>query len=1126
MARALSLFILLLAFSVPIFAMTDITTANLTTTFVGESAIGSPRFGNGLVRLGDINGDGIDDFGIGAPGNDSVTNNAGKFYIFLGPITPGVTIDAAAASGSFRGSNSFLYLGLNLFGDFDFNGDGKRDWMMGTPESSRTYFQYGKAEAWTPSASVTGVSTIFYSVKNFGNDSSAGDVNGDGYDDCLIASYKAGTAPYANAGDVFLYMGPTMPSNLNTTDAATLSRAIFRGESGNDLAGTSIAVLPDINDDGYDDIAISSPVADQERGKVYLFYGKSAGFSGVISLVNADAVIQGAYAGGHVGVQVRGIGDINGDGIGDWAIAADSNGTALLPSVFVFLGGASRLASVNAIASADAVLTTDTDTQLQIGTCGDINGDLLSDLFISDSAYNSMAGRGEIFWGKSSGVNSWQLNSPDVRILGQGAGELGASFGALGAIYGDSVDAIGVGIPGLSDGVNQAVGILGIVRGMINTGPASISAISVVTTGNSPVSTLNTMTDIVVRLTGDTGDLSTRNITVVTVGSGSLPSQSIRLRETSAASGIYEGILHLRPTRTSKYLNQVRAIKGEVVSFSSATTPATSTQLSVQNSLPQLSAIQVTQVGSGSSAKVRIDYRLVDSDRDTCNFSTVTQVQFSSDGLNWTDASTSGSTSQLLASPTGVLHTETNQPLYWNAGQRNGNFQVRLAVNDGSGTSDYVVSPVIAIDTTPPTAPTLDTQPVHHIYSITVSGNAESGSTVFIYADTQLVSTVSVASGRFLGTGIIIPPTATQLSAVAIDAAGNVSATSNTQPLVFMAKSTTITRAQFSADVTIPVGGTIVEVTPTASYISTGSIGSLAALPSSALPVFGVSVGFLEDPSNSGVLMATMSITLHPTTPISDTSRLSIYRLSNGNWVSTGIRITTCDATSISIDTQLAGTYAIVQLTDTTPPTVIFQVNGTPLKSDTIVATTPEFTVNISDLESKISTWRVGIQTSTGTTLPSQVTPSVWVPAMATTISVSPNSPLSDGRYIIFATASDEFGNSVTVNSVVFTVDSQHLAFTMTVGPNPVRTFDPVTIEYTLSIPSTVRFRIVNIRGEIVDRWEVAANSADGLAGTHQRLWTGQTASGFCPNGVYIVYGVAETGGTSIRKKFKIALIR
>lgn len=175
---------------------------------------------------------------------------------------------------------------------------------------------------------------------NVGNAlSSAGDVNGDGYDDFLLGVRYGGDI---EAGAVYLILGKAegwaMGADIDDADAS------FEGEEAYDSAGYSIAGAGDVNDDGYDDFLLGSPwyneTEDAYEGKSYLILGKEGGWAMETSLADADASFIGEYIYDYSGQAVSGAGDVNGDGADDILIGAPGDGEDenLYGRVYLLLG--------------------------------------------------------------------------------------------------------------------------------------------------------------------------------------------------------------------------------------------------------------------------------------------------------------------------------------------------------------------------------------------------------------------------------------------------------------------------------------------------------------------------------------------------------------------------------------------------------------------------------------------------------------------------------------------------------------------------------------------------------------------------------------------------------------------
>ena len=101
-----------------------------------------------------------------------------------------------------------------------------------------------------------------------GSVSSAGDINGDGFDDLIVGAPLGDDAGY-NAGEAYVIFGRT--SGFGTTvgdderqviDLTGLSAAegfIIQGHRIGDNAGRSVSSAGDINGDGFDDLMVGAP---------------------------------------------------------------------------------------------------------------------------------------------------------------------------------------------------------------------------------------------------------------------------------------------------------------------------------------------------------------------------------------------------------------------------------------------------------------------------------------------------------------------------------------------------------------------------------------------------------------------------------------------------------------------------------------------------------------------------------------------------------------------------------------------------------------------------------------------------------------------------------------------------
>jgi len=361
-------------------------------SFIGEAS--GDMLGNSLItRGGDYDGDGLDDIAIAAYCNDFNGGNTGRVYVFYGQAT-GWSIDTpvASANASFAGEIAWSGTGLSTA---DLNGDGYDDLVVsasGANERGTDYIFFGGATRWTSPGYMANADVILdgenigdYAVRLSGG----GDVNGDGIDDLLVGASGNGDNGI-DAGKVYLLAGHTfswLSSGLLHDYEATIGT--YLGEHSGDLAGYAVAIADDLDGDGLDELLIdaySSDEAVQDGGQVYLLFGKTAGWIHDADLGDADASFIGQEVG--IGIQsVAGLGDMNGDGWGDFAIGSMLSSEDALGGgqTYVVLGKPTGWLLDTYLGTTDGAFIGSIPYQYSgnpIGGAGDVNGDGLADLLI------------------------------------------------------------------------------------------------------------------------------------------------------------------------------------------------------------------------------------------------------------------------------------------------------------------------------------------------------------------------------------------------------------------------------------------------------------------------------------------------------------------------------------------------------------------------------------------------------------------------------------------------------------------------------------------------------------------------------------------------------------------------
>ena len=410
--------------------------ANMTNNgWVLQGNINDSLGAGGAGFIGDLNADGFGELIVGARSVDTgSTTDTGAAYIVWGSNAPLGTLvgtryvlNSNAISDTqgfvFRGlqaneqlGNATLGISSKLNGttnlNSDFNGDGRADFFIGAQQFDRLAIG-----AQTAATDVGAVIVIF----------GRSDIN----------SY--GTLNTT-----------TNQKEMTINDLNATNGFIIRGAFENDIAGNSIASAGDVNGDGVTDLLIGARGVNRDgstnAGAAYVVYGKKTGETWtslivdptsttgrkILDLGNLRAsdgfMIQGESQNGEFGISVEGLGDVNGDGLGDIGIGAPyavsgTLNTTLGGKAYVIFGHASgqgttvsgrQVLDVTAMTASQGFImeglapaAVPPEFGSSMGAAGDVNGDGLADIIVTapgaEKGGIAAVGRSYVIYGKNNG---------------------------------------------------------------------------------------------------------------------------------------------------------------------------------------------------------------------------------------------------------------------------------------------------------------------------------------------------------------------------------------------------------------------------------------------------------------------------------------------------------------------------------------------------------------------------------------------------------------------------------------------------------------------------------------------------------------------------------------------------
>jgi hypothetical protein len=278
--------------------------------FAISGAVEGELFGASVAGVGDLDGDAIPDFVVGAPRADFLH---GRVSAYSG--------DSGELIWEFSGPLKGDQVGVSVASLGDVTKDGHAEVVVGAP-----FVQRGSGAVIVLDGA-TGKALYGLQARRHGeffgfSVAGVGDIDGDDAPDLIVGAPGGAAGPPPMPGIAYVFSG---------VKVGDLFFALSNGVSG-DLFGLAVAGVGDFDGDGRPDPLVGAPQANKLAGSAFVYSGATA------SLLFR---FNGEKAGDLFGTSVDGLGDITGDGFPELVIGAPGTSQATPPlfaagSAFVF----------------------------------------------------------------------------------------------------------------------------------------------------------------------------------------------------------------------------------------------------------------------------------------------------------------------------------------------------------------------------------------------------------------------------------------------------------------------------------------------------------------------------------------------------------------------------------------------------------------------------------------------------------------------------------------------------------------------------------------------------------------------------------------------------------------------
>jgi|WetSurSiteA1Bulk_404760.scaffolds.fasta_scaffold03824_2 hypothetical protein len=241
---------------------------------------GDDNYGFSFVNLGDVDGDGEEDFAVGAINGDGAdVSLCGSVTVYKGGTKLNYDKGGGNIIAKLSGESPMDKFGVFISAG-DLNGDGIKDLIVGAPFNTNDPAIYQGGAIYVFLAPDFTNKIVLHSSsqnKGLGWSAAAGDINGDNIQDLCISV----------SGNVICYYGAQNFNPLTDSPDVTIKSA----SSG---FGKALAIVEDLNSDGFGDIVIGAPNAvingNRDTGSIYLVKGGTGKRTVTVDATSSDLI--------------------------------------------------------------------------------------------------------------------------------------------------------------------------------------------------------------------------------------------------------------------------------------------------------------------------------------------------------------------------------------------------------------------------------------------------------------------------------------------------------------------------------------------------------------------------------------------------------------------------------------------------------------------------------------------------------------------------------------------------------------------------------------------------------------------------------------------------------------------